>query len=122
MQRRRAGVIRRPQVRAVGQQQLHHPEIVLDARVRQRLRTALGMPGFDVGAVLQQESGDFEIAAPRHIVQRSGAHLVGLIDVRAAGDLLPDALEIAGLRRRRAGPPPAGRAEQRQQRHRRSVR
>ena len=35
------------------------------------------MAGLDVGAVLQKVPGDFEIAAPRHIVQRSGAHLVG---------------------------------------------
>ncbi len=87
VQRRGAGVIGRPKVGAIGQQELHHPQIVLDAGVSKRLGTPLGVTGLDVGAMVQEEPGDFKIAAPGHIVQRRGAHLVGLVDVRAAGDL-----------------------------------
>ena len=93
---RLAGIIRRVQVGAVGQQQLDHGDIVLDAGVGQGLGAALGVTRPDVGAMVEEVTGDFEIAAPGDVVQGSGAHLVGLVDAGAGGDLLLDALEIAG--------------------------
>ena len=76
MQRRGAGIVGRAYVGVVGQEQVHHRNIVLDAGVGERLGPALGMPDLDVGAMLQKVEGDFAIAAPGHIVQCGGAHLV----------------------------------------------
>ena len=78
VQRGVAGIIGRLEVGAVGQQQFHHGEIVLDAGVGQRLGAAFGVPRVDAGAMLDQVASDLEVAAPGGIVQRSGAHLVAL--------------------------------------------
>ena len=117
VQRRLAGIIGRVQVGAVGQEQFDHGDIVLDAGVGEGLGAALGVTRLDVGAVVEEITGDFEIAAPGHVVQGSGAHLVGLVDAGAGGDRLLDALEIAGddgVVQVRGG---GGAAEQREQRH-----
>src|SRR5260370_22415173 len=95
MQRRLARVVRSVDVGAVFEEKLHHREIVLDASVGQRLRSALGVARVDLRAMLQKQQGDLAIAAPRRIMQGSGAHRIGRVDVGAARDLGLYALEAA---------------------------
>jgi hypothetical protein len=97
VQRRFAGLVGIAELRALLDEQLHERAVVFDDGIGERKRAAFGVSGADVGAVRDQNGGDDEVAVPDGVEQRRRAERIALIDVGAAGQQLPDGLQVTGL-------------------------